>query len=131
MQTTKTRHQFYLTDALSEKLEALARKPGASKSSILSDALSAWIEWNGAAELDAKFGPRLDRLTRSLGAADGKLDTLVETLGALIEYQMNLTAHQPTFDDETRHLGRQRYNQLIEYVGRKLAKRQAPMKLDL
>lgn len=130
MQTIKTRHQFYLNDALSAKLEALARKPGASKTSILSDALAAWIERNGAAELDAKFGPRLDRLTREQGKADGKLDTLIETLGALIEYQMNLTAHQPAFDEATRHLGRQRYNQLVEYVGRKLAKRAAPVKLD-
>lgn len=130
MQTTKTRHQFYLTHALSEKLDALARKPGASKSSILSDALAAWIEWNGAAELDARFGPRLDRLTRAQVTADNKLDTLIETLGALVQYQINLTAHQPAFDDVTRKLGRERYAQFVEHVGQRLAKRQTPMKLD-
>ena len=31
MRTFKTRHQFYLPDDLSEKLEDLAAKPGSSK----------------------------------------------------------------------------------------------------
>ncbi len=124
MHTTKIRHQFYLPDGLSAKLDALARKPGASKTSILSDALTAWIERNGAAEMDAKFGPRLDRLTHGQGQASDKLDSLIETLGAFIQYQINLTAHQPAFDDATRQLGLARYKSFVDTVGRRLAKRQ-------
>src|SRR3546814_15811649 len=61
MKTFKTRHQFYLPDDLSAKLDALTASPGTSKTQILTDALNAWLERKGATELDQRFGPRLDR----------------------------------------------------------------------
>src|SRR3546814_11993694 len=39
MKTFKTRHQFYLPDDLSAKLDALTASPGTSKTQILTDAL--------------------------------------------------------------------------------------------
>ena len=38
--TERIRHQLFLPKATSERLEALARKPGASKSAILADAVT-------------------------------------------------------------------------------------------
>jgi len=65
VKTFKTRHQFYLPDDLSEKLEALANEPGSSKTAILTDAFRVWLERRGATELDERFGLRLDRLSRA------------------------------------------------------------------
>ena len=48
VKTFKTRHQFYLPDDLSEKLEALAAEPGSSKTAILTDAFRMWLERRGA-----------------------------------------------------------------------------------
>lgn len=59
MKTFKTRHQFYLPDDLSAKLDALTANPGTSKTQILTDALNAWLDRKGAQELDQRFGPGL------------------------------------------------------------------------
>ena len=122
MKTFKTRHQFYLPDDLSEKLEALAAEPGSSKTAILTDAFRAWLERSGAAELDERFGMRLDRLSRADEQLDRKLDFIAEALGTFVHHQLTLTAHQPAFDHETGQLGIKRYRAFVETVGRRLAR---------
>lgn len=122
MRTSKIRHQFYLPDALSAKLEALATTPGTSKTSILSDALTAWFDRAGAQEIDERFGPRFDRLSRSIERTEQKLDLVIETLGLFVQHQLTITAHQPPFDRETGQLGLERYRQFSDQVGRQLAK---------
>ncbi|WP_294286219.1 CopG family transcriptional regulator [uncultured Sphingomonas sp.] len=123
MRTTKTRHQFYLPDTLSAKLDALADQPGGSKTAILTDALTAWFEREAAAEIDHRFGPRFDRLTRTQARVEEKLDIITETLGAFIQHEMTLVAHQPPFDAATGQLGVERYRAFMATVGRRLAKR--------
>lgn len=123
MRTSKIRHQFYLPSDLSAKLDALATKPGASKTSILADALNAWLNRRAANELDQRFGARLDRHSRMLDRIDWNVDLLIETLGVFVQHQMTLVARQPTFDEETAKLGRQRYEALVDIAARRLAKR--------
>lgn len=125
MQTTKTRHQFYLTDELSTKLDALAAKPGVSKTAILTDALTAWLDRAGAAELDAKFGPRFDRFARVQARSEGKMDMITEMLGVFIQHQLTLVAHQPVFDEDTRRLGATRFKTFMDIVAARLPKRES------
>ena len=122
MKTFKTRHQFYLPDDLSEQLEALAAEPGSSKTAILTDAFSAWLERRGATELDERFGVRLDRLSRADQRLEHKLDFVAEALGTFVQHQLTLVAHQPPFEPETGQLGLQRYRAFVETVGRRLAR---------
>jgi predicted transcriptional regulator len=122
VKTFKTRHQFYLPDDLSEKLEALAGEPGSSKTAILADAFRAWLDRRGATELDEKFGVRLDRLSRADEQLARKLDFVAEALGTFVQHQLTLVAHQPPFDTETGQLGLQRYRAFVETVGRRLAR---------
>ena len=122
MKTFKTRHQFYLPDDLSEKLEALAAEPGSSKTAILTDAFRAWLERRGATELDERFGVRLDRLSKADEQLSRKLDFVAEALGTFVQHQLTLVAHQPPFDTETGQLGLQRYRAFVDMVGRRLAR---------
>lgn len=122
MKTFKTRHQFYLPDDLSEKLEALAGEPGSSKTAILTDAFRAWLERRGATELDERFGLRLDRLSKADEQLARKLDFVAEALGTFVQHQLTLVAHQPPFEPETGQLGLQRYRAFVEMVGRRLAR---------
>lgn len=122
MQTRKTRHQFYLPDELSAKLDAMAAQPGSSKTAILTDALTAWFDRRAAHELDQRFGTRLDRQNRIADRTEQKLDYLTEALGLFIRHQLTLTAHQPAFDAETNRLGRLRYDEFMKLVGRMLAR---------
>lgn len=122
MKTFKRRHQFYLPDELSEKLEALAAEPGSSKTAILTDAFSAWLDRRGATELDERFGVRLDRLSKADEQIARKLDFVAEALGTFVQHQLTLVAHQPPFEPETGQLGLQRYRAFVEMVGRRLAR---------
>lgn len=131
MQTRKTRHQFYLPDALSAKLDALAAQPGSSKTAILTDALGAWFDRRAGHELDQRFGVRLDRQNRTTDRMEQKLDYLTEALGLSIRHQLTLTAHQPAFDAETKRLGRLRYDEFVKLVGRVLARNGAASQASL
>lgn len=120
MKTYKTRHQFYLPDELSEKLEVMAGKPGTSKTAILTDALNAWFERQGAEEMDRRFGRRLDRQSRATERSERKLDALTELVGAFVQHQLSSTAHQPVYDEEAAHLGRDRFYKLLDIVEQRL-----------
>lgn len=122
MKTLKERHQFYLPDDLSEKLEAMAREPGSSKTAILTDALRAWFERRAANELDERFSIRLDRISQANERLERKVDFVAEALGTFVQHQLTLLAHQPPFDEETGQLGLQRYRAFIDVVGRRLAR---------
>lgn len=101
MKTFKTPN---LSDGSSERLEALTAAPVASKTSILTDAPTAWLERKAGFELDQRCGPRLDRQ-----AGERKVDALTEMLGLFIQHQMTLVAHQPGFDPETAQLEQTRF----------------------
>jgi len=122
MQTRKTRHQFYLSNELSAKLDAMAARPGASKTAILTDALIAWFDRRAGHELDQRFGTRLDRQSRVADRMEQKLDFLTEALGLFVRHQLTITAHQPAFDAETNRLGRLRYDEFMKVVGRAIAR---------
>lgn len=122
MKTFKERHQFYLPDDLSEKLEAMAKEPGSSKTAILTDALRDWFERRAANELDERFGIRLDRISQANGRLERKLDFVAEALGTFVQHQLTVLAHQPPFDQETGQLGLKRYQAFLEMVGRRLAR---------
>ena len=122
MKTFKERHQFYLPDDLSEKLQAMAKEPGSSKTAILTEALRAWFERRAANELDERFGIRLDRISQANEQLEGKLDFVAEALGTFVQHQLTLLAHQPPFDQETGQFGLKRYRAFVEMVGRRLAR---------
>lgn len=123
MKTFKTRHQFYLPDDLSERLETLAAKPGSSKTTILTDALRAWLDRKAGDGLDQRFGPRLDRQTRASHRIETRLDHVAEVLDLFVAHQLTLVAHQPPFDDVARRLGKARFDKFMEQVARRLAAR--------
>ncbi|RZM33185.1 MAG: CopG family transcriptional regulator [Sphingomonas sp.] len=131
MRTTKIRHQFYLPDVLSTKLDALAGGSGGSKTAILTDALTAWFERGAAAEVDQHFGPRFDRLAKVQARVEDKIDILSETLAVFIRHQVTLTAHQPPLDAATRQLGNARYEALLDTIARQLKSRRLAMQRTL
>ncbi|MEN2790356.1 ribbon-helix-helix domain-containing protein [Sphingomonas oligophenolica] len=123
MKTFKTRHQFYLPDDLSKRLEGLAAKPGSSKTTILTDALRSWLDRKAGDEFDQRFGPRLDRQMRASNRMEVRLDHVVAVLELFVAHQMTLVAHQPPIDEVTGRLGRARYDRFMGQVERTLAAR--------
>ena len=121
MQATKTRHQFLLTPALSEKLERLSRQPGATKSDIIARAVEAFIERRGESEIDTRYGQRLDRLSRDLGHARRDVETILESLALFIRFTITLHAHTPLPDKATQAVAQERFVKFVDQVGRQIA----------
>lgn len=122
MKHDRIRHQFFLDPDISAKLEALAGKPGSSKSAILSDALIAYLKRGGGHELDDRFGLRLNRISAQLERIERNDLVLLESLALFIRYQLTVTAPLPDADQAARAVGRDRFQAFIDQVGRQLAR---------
>ena len=117
----KVRHQLFLPKPLSDRLEALAAKPGASKSAILVDALTAWLNRRGSSELDDRFGLRLDRMSTALSRIERDGHVILETLALFIRFELSIQAPLADGDQAGRAVGRERFEAFVAQVGRQVA----------
>ena len=106
----KVRHQLFLPKPLSDRLEALAARPGASKSAILVDAVTAWLNRRGASELEDRFAIRLDRLTQAIGRVDRDAYVILETLALFIRFELAIQTPLAENDHAGRALGAKRFD---------------------
>jgi predicted DNA-binding protein len=121
MKANRVRYQLFLPEDLSQRLEALAAKPGASKSGILTDALAAWLNRQAASELENRFSQRLNRMSMALGRVERDGHVLLETLALFIRYELMVQAPLPEADEAARAVGRDRFNAFVARVGEALA----------
>ncbi|MBP8232465.1 hypothetical protein [Rhizorhabdus sp.] len=117
----KVRHQLFLPKPLSDRLEALAAKPGASKSAILVDALTAWLNRRGSSELDDRFGLRLDRMSTALSRIERDGHVILETLALFVRFELSIQAPLADGDQAGRAVGRERFEAFVAQVGRQVA----------
>jgi hypothetical protein len=121
MKPKRVRYQLFLPEELSHRFEALASKPGASKSSILSDALTAWLNRQAASELENRFSQRLDRMSMALGRIERDGHVLLESLALFVRYELMVQAPLAEADEAARAVGRDRFNAFVARVGEALA----------
>jgi hypothetical protein len=114
----KVRHQLFLPKPLSDRLEALAAKPGASKSAILGDAVTAWLNRRGTSELDDRFGLRLDRMSGAIARIERDGHITLETLALFIRFELSIQTPLAENDAAGRALARQRFEAFVTQVGR-------------
>ena len=121
MRTRRVRYQLFLPEDLSRRLEVLAAKPGASKSAILADALTAWLNNQAASELEQRFAFRLDRISMALGRIERDAHILLESLALFIRYELTINAPLPEGDHAARAIGRNRFNAFVGRVADAIA----------
>lgn len=120
--TSHIRHQLFLPADVSERLEALAATPGVSKSAILADALTTWVNRRAAGALEEKsFSTRLNRMSGQLDQIERNNLVLVASLVLFIHYQLTICSAVPDGDTAIRDIGRDRFDAFITQVGRQLA----------
>lgn len=117
----KVRHQLFLPKPLSERLEALAARPGASKSAILTDAVTAWLNRRGASELEDRFSIRLDRMTQAVGRVDRDTHVILETLALFIRFELSIQVPLADNDQAGRAVAAKRFEAFVQQVGRQVA----------
>ncbi|MCJ8159158.1 CopG family transcriptional regulator [Sphingomonas sp. LaA6.9] len=121
MRKSTTRYQLVLSKRLSARLEALAAKPGVTKSAILSDAFEAWLAHGAVSDLEDRFSLRLDRMTRALGRVERNSHVLLETLALFVRYELAIHAPLAPDDAAGRAVARDRFNAFVTQVGRQIA----------
>lgn len=117
----KFRQNLYIDRQLSDALDALAAKPGATKSGIVSDALAAYLARRGSKEVDDLLKVRLDRMSRDIGRVARDVEVLLESLSLFVRYQLTVTAPLPEADHAARAVGRERFEAFVTQVGRQIA----------
>ncbi len=117
----KPRHHLYLDQDLTDQLDALASRPGGSKSAIVADALRAYFLRRGAREVDDLLKVRLDRISSQLARIERDGHVLLETLALSVRYQLNVTPPLPEGDKAGRALGRERFHAFVGQVGKAIA----------
>jgi hypothetical protein len=121
MASDRVRHQLFLPKALSERLEALARGPGASKSRILAEALAAFLERMGHDEIELRFAHRLDRLSSQLARVERNGHIELESLALFIRYMLSVNPPVAEADEAARAIARDRFAAFVERVARQLS----------
>jgi len=102
------RHQLFLPRAVSGRLEALARGPGASKSRVLAEAIAAWLNRKGADEVELRFMARLDRISNQLARIERNGQIELESFALFVRYMLTVNAPLAEGDEAARAVGRDR-----------------------
>lgn len=109
----KSRYQLYLSADKSRRLETLCLRKGSCKSAILEAALDAYLDRQGANELDDRLGVRLQRLERNQ-------EVVAESLALFVRHYLTVTAPMPDVDEASLAIGRERFDGFKEQVLRQL-----------
>ena len=115
------RHQLFLPRTLSERLDALARGPGASKSKILAEALATFLDRKGDDALELRFMGRVDRLSNQLARIERNGQVELESLALFVRYMLTVNAPLPEGDQAAQAIGRDRFQAFVERVAQQLA----------
>lgn len=99
----KQRYQLYLSPERSRRLENLCLRKGAARSAILEAALDAYLDKQGANELDDRLGKRLQRMEKDQAV-------IAEAVGLFVQHYLTMTAQVPIGDDVAETVGRERFD---------------------
>lgn len=117
----KVRQNLYIDQPLSDALEALALRPGGNKSRIVNEALGTWLARRATKEVDDLLKPRLDRISREVGACRRDIEVVLEALSLFVRYQLAVTAPLPEADAAALATGNERFERFIAQLGRQIA----------
>jgi len=121
MKTFKTRHQLFLPEHLSKRMEAMAKASNRARSVILVEALEAWFERRGAPNADEAILARLTRIERRFALFNYNLELLWEGVSRLIRHQLITAAGLPPPTDADRALGARQHQAFLDEIAERLA----------
>ena len=122
----KSRLHLHLDVELTERLDSLAAKPGASKSAIMSDALRSYLNRKAGNEIDDLLKRRLDRISSSIARVERDVQIVMESQALFIHFQFQVTAPLAEADQASKAVAAERFQKFIDQVGRRIAGQQEP-----
>lgn len=110
----KSRQHIYFDKDLTDRLSVHSERTGASKSSVVADAVRAYLDSQGARELDDLLGVRMGRMEKEMGV-------ITESFALFVRYYLTMMAPVPDADKAALAKGKERFEAFVDQVGRKLA----------
>ncbi|MGE3335208.1 MAG: CopG family transcriptional regulator [Rhodospirillaceae bacterium] len=110
----KSRQHIYFDKDLTARLTTHSARTGASKSSVVADAVRAYLDSQGARELDDLLGMRMGRVERDI-------NILTESFALFVRYYLTMMAPVAEADKAALAVGKERFQAFIDQVGRKIA----------
>ena len=89
------RLNLFIPPEHARRLEEVAAKKGASKSSIVAAALSSWLSPDSGDQREAAIAKRLDRLSRQFERLERDQNIEIETLALFIRYYLTVSTPVP------------------------------------
>ena len=114
-------YRVSLPDDVGARFEEISAEPGATKSSILAAALTAFLNRRGASELEEQFALRLNRISGQLSRIERNGHVGLESLALFVRYMLTVNAPLAEGDDVSRAIGRDRFAAFVARVGQQLA----------
>ena len=124
MKSYKIRHQLFLPEEISRRLEHLAQS-GRARSEILVEALDAWFNLRQTPKSDETIGIRLTRIERNTGWLRRNQAPLREVLARMVLHQLVTGAMNPV-KKVAQAAGAKLFAQLIDETADRFAGNAAP-----
>ena len=123
-------YRLSLPKEVSEHFEALAAKPGVTKSALLAEGVRLMIERRGASEMEMRFTSSLNHQSKEIARLNRHMRILLESFGLFILFMLTVTPPIAQEDDVSRAIGRDRFNAFIKRVAQLLARRRVTLDPD-
>ncbi|MEQ1611492.1 MAG: CopG family transcriptional regulator [Hyphomicrobiaceae bacterium] len=117
----RQRHALYLSEALSQRLQATAEAQRVSKSAILERALQRYLSSPSGGQTSDLTGLQHEATGRSLHRLERELAIASELMATFVRYFVTITPPLPSSEHAAaRALGQLRFEQVIEEIARRL-----------
>jgi hypothetical protein len=118
----KTRHQLFLPDAMSRRLDAMAKAQKRARSDLLLEMVDAYLNRRAAERDDNPITAKLDRIGRAVNKGNAECFIISHSLSRFIRHQLIYAAALPPPGPEAKALGEKRFTAFLDSVARRLAK---------
>ncbi len=117
----RRRHAFYLSEAMTERLELVAETHRLSKSAILERALQVYLSQDAGGRPVSLCGLHQEESRKALNRLERDVAIATELLATFVRYFVTITPPMPANETEAaRALGRLRFDQVIAGISRRL-----------
>jgi predicted DNA-binding protein len=126
----KIRHQLFLTQELSARLERIATGTGRARSELLVEALEAWLNRRNPAAAEEALGARLTRFERHVEAVRRQQGLQWEVLARMLRHQLLTAAALPPADAAAQASALRAFEAAIDEMADRLAGREPALNAD-
>jgi len=119
----RSKHTFRLPPALGRRLADYAARKRLSQAMVVEAALETFLSPDGAEQLEAALGRRLDRLSRQADRIEQQSLIANEAVGLFVRFWLANTLALPEAALASQQAkGRERYEKFLAALGRRIAK---------